>query len=161
MASFFASRTLYKVVTIFELLFSIVIIAFAAKTIKLSLDKANDGWNDRPFILYSAALALILGTLQILAAVLLITLTRGPHSFDKDDYVIGFTPKFWLLQAVISFGLLIFIFVAPVAQYNLPNEQPEMKVTLKELYTYVIVNALFKIIFIWMVYTTIRFRRNK
>jgi heme/copper-type cytochrome/quinol oxidase subunit 2 len=29
------------------------------------------------------------------------------------------------------------------------------------LYTYVIVNALFKIIFIWMVYTTIRFRRNK
>jgi len=160
MASFFASRTLYKVVATFEFLFSIVIIIFAAKTLAVFLDEEDKFQNNSPFLLYSASLSLILGISQIVAAVLLITLTKGPDNYDKEDYVIGITPKFWLFQAVISFGLLLFIFIAPVAQYYIDEQQQALRVSLKELFTYVIVNALFKIIFIWMVYTTVRFRRK-
>lgn len=70
----------------------------------------------------------------------------------------GSTPTIWILQAVISFPILLFIFVTPVASgYDLQAAKDvELLYGLREMFSYVIVDALFKPFFIWMVYSTLR-----
>ena len=63
---------------------------------------------------------------------------------------------------MLSLPLLILLFAIPVAlERNLKGERElELEYSLKEMFSYVIVDALFKPFFIWMIFTTIRRGKN-
>jgi len=158
---YFASRTIYQVVASLEILFSTVILIFSSVTLfHVSQVEDEEFQAKNRIVLYSGALGIFVGAIQIISAIALVWSSRDENSFDKDDLAVSRIPTIWFFLAFITFSLLILIFLGPILQVEkkgaLNQLEPPLRDSLTQLFTYVVANAIFKFLFIWAVYTTIR-----
>lgn len=92
-----------------------------------------------------------------------IQISQGPNAFDKDDLAVSRFPTLWFSLAFLNSLLLVFIFLGPLLllekKGQLRSYDAPLRQSLSDLFTYVVTNFLFKFLFIWAIFTTIRFRR--